>query len=59
MADSMASPATVSATPIQTVTPTRSRKSPSAISGVKTTYIPVTKPVLETVVRARPSVWSA
>ena len=37
----------------------RVRKSASAISGVSTTYIPVTKPVLETVVRSSPTVWSA
>jgi hypothetical protein len=37
----------------------RERKKPSAISGVSTTYIPVMKPVLETVVRSSPAVCSA
>jgi hypothetical protein len=37
----------------------RDRKRPTAISGVRTTYMPVMKPVLDTVVRWSPAVCSA
>ena len=53
---SIASPATASATPIHTVAPARMRNSTSATSGVSTTYIPVTNPAAETVVRSSPAV---
>ena len=45
--------------PAPAASPIRERKSSSAISGVSTTYIPVMKPVLETVVRSSPAVCSA
>ena len=47
-----------SATPAQTARGTGVPKSASAMSGVKTTYSPVMKPVLDTVVSSSPAVWN-
>ena len=47
------------ATPSQAPRPTRSRNTASASNGVSTTYMPVMKPVEDTVVRSSPAVCSA
>ena len=49
-------PATASATPAHAAAATGVRKSASAITGVRTTYSPVMKPVLVTVVSSSPAV---
>src|SRR5881397_2497292 len=54
--DSIARPPIARPTPSQTARPERIRKRASAKIGVRTTYIPVTKPVAETLVRSSPAV---
>src|SRR4249919_3685710 len=58
MPESIASPIVDSATPPHTDKPMRDLTRTRAISGVRTTYIPVMNPVLDTVVRSSPAVCS-